>query len=433
MNEAATGTIRFNEKDKLMNRYRIAIIGIVLAMANSQAQAEIVTIDVTVKSIDAKERSITVTKSTKSKSKDIELEVGKKAKIRVDGKDAVLDAVKAGQKASVSYETELEVVTTIEVTGNGVALASQSTKSEPATFKKNGCRVVWTISETGDAILTISRPLEKREAAKDSLIRHDDGTVEFQHDLNTPESTDKSMMGAGENVEFDKIRKALVFKPNTIKGYEFKTAHFTYAKIVQLPMTIEYEFDLEEPSGGFPFGLNIRNRRTNTEFPFLNIRSKDDFKTIALIECSFHANRDANGKAEFKSLLKDESVVLKDLKEFRFRIPLNVNDHFLPEFGKVGASPAVLRYVSIRGRLKPTLGIRFAEKSGGVFAEKVLPKGLGETVGIKPGDVLVSINGNTPKTLEEAMGVLGKIQLGDESEIVVKRGGKTVKIGFTAE
>ena len=107
-----------------------ACLEIIFLLPASPIQAEVVTIDVTVKAIDAKERSITVTKMSKTKSKDIELEVGKKAKIVIDGKDAALDAVKAGQKASVSYESDLEVVTRIEVGENGTPTEANNSAAE---------------------------------------------------------------------------------------------------------------------------------------------------------------------------------------------------------------------------------------------------------------------------------------------------------------
>lgn len=208
-----------------------AILGIVLVMVASHVQGEIVTIDVTVKAIDPKERTITVTKTSKTKSKDIELEIGKKAKISHDGKDAALDSIKPGQKVSVSYETELEVVTKIEVGGGGDVPKPDEPNSDPSGLKKKGCRVVWTISETGDSVLTVSRPAESREVAKESLVRHDDGTVEFQHDFDTQESVDRALMGGAENVGFDKSRKALVLTPKKGEG-----AKFSYAKLAQFAL-----------------------------------------------------------------------------------------------------------------------------------------------------------------------------------------------------
>jgi len=267
----------------------LVLLAVAVIVLQHPLQAEIISIDVTIKSLNAKERSITVTKTSKSISKDIELEIGKKAKIRIDGNEASLDDVMAGQKATVSYESDLEVVTKIEVGQTDETPAPSEPDSAPVAYKDKGCRVVWTISETGDSILTISHPLANRDPAKHSMIRHDDGTIEFQYDLNTRESVEKVMNGETENVEFRTSQKDLLFKPQTVKGDPFKSAKFIYSKFVRLPLTIEYEFDFTEPSGGHPFGMNIRQRRSNTEFPFLNIRSDDDFKKTARIEATWHA------------------------------------------------------------------------------------------------------------------------------------------------
>ena len=67
--------------------------------------------------------------TSKSKSKDIELEVGKKAKILLNGKEINLDAAKVRQTTSVSYESELEVVTKIGISGLSAA-ESETTKQE---------------------------------------------------------------------------------------------------------------------------------------------------------------------------------------------------------------------------------------------------------------------------------------------------------------
>jgi len=412
-----------------------ACLGVFFFLAASQVQAEVVTIDVTVKAIDAKERTITVTKTSKTKSKDIELEIGKKAKVSRDGKDAALDSIKPGQKVSVSYETELEVITKIEVGDGGDSPKPDEPTSETPGLKTTGCRVVWTISETGECTLTVSRPSESRDAAKESLVRHDDGTVEFQHDFDTEEAVDRALMGGAENVGFDKSRTALVLTPKAAKGYDHRRASFTYARLAQLPVTLEYEIEGTDEKKGVLFGVNVRSRETNKEFPLLNISSKDGFKTVAVIRPNWLGERDSKGTPKIEPLMEEQTVELGEPKEFKFKIPLkNKEQRYLLEFGVIGdEAPAVLRHLVIRGRLVPTLGIALAEKSGGVVAEKVLPKGLGETVGIKPGDVFLSINGSKPKTTKEAMELLGKIQFGEESEIAVKRGTKTLKMGFTAE
>jgi hypothetical protein len=396
-----------------MQHICFAFLAVCLLIAPFAFAAE-KTITAKVKSVDAAKNSI--------KLDDLELDVTRKTKIDIDGKKAALTDIKPGQQVKVTYDDTLEA-----------AISIVNSDSNEATFKKTGCRVVWTISESGDSTLLISRPLESRPKATDSLIRHDDGTVEFQHGFATEESVVKTMMGNGTNVEFDKSRKAIVMIPKVEKGYDYPVGHFTYSKIAKLPLTIEYEFEFTEPSGGMTFGLNVRNRRIgNTEFPVLNISSDNDLKDSAKIHAFFHAGRDDKGKSKFTQLL-DESVGLNEPKEFNFKIPLKVDDAFLPEFGKAGVSHAALQFVSVRGHLVPTMGLGLAEKNGAVIAEKVFPKGLAETVGIRADDVLMGINGKKPATMKEALELLGKIKFGEESEIVVKRNGKTVKIGFTAE
>ena len=102
------------------------------------------------------------------------------------------------------------------------------------------------------------------------------------------------------------------------------------------------------------------------------------------------------------------------------------------KFG-VSGEPVIMHHLSVRGRLSPMFGVALDEKNREVFVKSVSSKGLGDTIGIKSGDVYVSVNGKKPNSLKEAMESLGKIQIGDKSEIVVKRGGKSVTIGFTAE
>jgi len=148
---------------------------------------------------------------------------------------------------------------------------------------------------------------------------------------------------------------------------------------------------------------------------------------------TWHASKDADGTSHFQPLVDNETVDLKEPKEFRLAIPLKADNVFMPEFGKIGKSTAVMRYLSVRGHLTPTLGVMFAKKEGTILIEKVKPKGLGDYVGLKASDVLESVNGNSPKSVQEATTLLSKLPFGEESEITVKRGGKTITIGFTAE
>ncbi len=388
----------------------------------SDARAEVITIDGTIKSVDANKRTITVETDGEAKT----LDVSSKAKISTEGKDSALDSLKPGQNVKLSYHDELEIVLKIEV---GTSIQSpDATKSESS--KTSRCRVVWHISETGESTLIISPPLKNRSKATDSLIRHEDGTVEFQHDLDTEDSARRVLMGGMGNVDFDKTKKTLVFTPKSVEGHYSPKSGFNYSKLAGLPLTMDCEI---EATGEPQFYVGFKNQTIDREYPFLNVKFEDDFFQNKLrIQVIWHSAAGQNGKNGYVEIVEEQFVKLQSEKKFAFTIPMNPNHVFQPTLS-VNSSSVSMNYLSFRGRLTPAMGIALAKKNDGVIAENVSPKGLGDTVGIKNEDVIVSINRIKPASLKEALELFGKIQFGEESEIVVNRNGKTVKIGFTAE
>ena len=306
----------------MKHRRFLIIIPVILCGMVSTVIAEVITIDVTVKAVDAKERSITVTKTSKTKSKDLELEVGKKAKIVVAGKDATLDSLKPGQRASVSYESDLEVVTKIEATDGDTAIQDGDTSNSKA-IKKVGCRVKWTISETGDSTLIINTPSEPNVSADGSMIRHDDGSVEFQHDFETAEAVDRALLSGAENVEFQKSPNALVMASKSIDGNggQGRGATFFYSKAIRLPLTLEFDFERTTQADGLTFALTISNSASNVGFAVLNLASNEKRKGAVELSASWVASRDPKGGPKFDPLIKAQSVELNELKEFNFKIP----------------------------------------------------------------------------------------------------------------
>ena len=137
----------------------IAFSVIFWLLAPTPVLADSITIDVTVKAIDTKSMTITVAKVSGPKEKTLQLDISKKAKISINGKDAPLGNVRPGQKAVISYDSGLEVVSKIEI---GVT-------SEEAVFphqmKKN---------EKGEDVYLTSDTLDDWETAekgKDSLLQ----------------------------------------------------------------------------------------------------------------------------------------------------------------------------------------------------------------------------------------------------------------------
>jgi hypothetical protein len=393
------------------------------------AHAEVVTIDVTVKKISVKERMITVTKIKPSKTnpKDIELEVTNAAKIMVGGKKTTLEAIKANQKASISYETGLEVVTRIEVAEPDLPVSSNP---EISPLKKSGCRLIWTISENGESAVAISRPLAKRELAKNSLIRHNDGTIEFRHNLDSQESVDK-VLAIGESVEFNKSRAALIMTPKKPNG-----ANFIYNKNFQLPAVIDIDLDstIIDPAGVCQLTISFQTRGKDVEFPYLYITSPNSFSTSANVYFRWVSGFDSKRVLQFDNLFPEQTVDLSERKEFAFKIPKITNDSTsYVRFISRGDIPMSIQHLSMRGRLKPMIGLSLAYKNGVVVIDKVVSKSLAETVGVKPGDIIESIGGTKPLTMLDAQKRLSMTIFGEKLAIVVNRGGKTVELSFILE
>ena len=85
---------------------RLAAIAILVGLA-SLAHAEVIELEGTIKSVDAAKREITIGRKT--------LDVAKKCRIIIDGKELGIEDLKPDQEATVEYDSELEVAKSITV------------------------------------------------------------------------------------------------------------------------------------------------------------------------------------------------------------------------------------------------------------------------------------------------------------------------------
>ncbi len=92
-----------------------------MALVASIAVAADRRIEGTVKAVDAERLAVTLTTTAGAATKDQRLDVLRKAKVTVDGRDAALGDVRRGQRAIAVFNDELEVVTRLDATGEGVA------------------------------------------------------------------------------------------------------------------------------------------------------------------------------------------------------------------------------------------------------------------------------------------------------------------------
>jgi S1-C subfamily serine protease len=94
---------------------------------------------------------------------------------------------------------------------------------------------------------------------------------------------------------------------------------------------------------------------------------------------------------------------------------------------------AVHPYLGIVGaQLTPEIASALnLSTSEGVLVREVAPSGPAATAGIRPGDIITSVNGQTVRTPEDLLAALRQTKPGDEAEVQVSRGGQTATLTVT--
>lgn len=82
---------------------------------------------------------------------------------------------------------------------------------------------------------------------------------------------------------------------------------------------------------------------------------------------------------------------------------------------------------------KAYLGLQTSETNGSLTASRIVPASPAERMGLKPGDVVLAINGKTVKTSAETVATVSQLRTGDRVDVLIRRDGKTVKIAETVD
>lgn len=79
----------------------------------------------------------------------------------------------------------------------------------------------------------------------------------------------------------------------------------------------------------------------------------------------------------------------------------------------------------------PFLGVGTTEEELGMMATEVVPESAAEKAGIKPGDIIIEIDGKETKDQTAFVNAIGGHKPGDEIKIKVIRGEETVELNAT--
>jgi hypothetical protein len=411
---------------KTMN---VGVVVLMVCLLSQTAKAAVVEVDVTIKSVDSRARGITVVYETKLGQKSIDLDVSRKAEITVNGKPGMLDSVKPGQKAKVVFEKELQVVTKIDATGEGTAPGREVYRFLLSVSEFGDCtlKIEQTTTPISSATKFDGKPMKLPRFPNAELWKASDGRYSIIQSFDHSDPL-AAVFGAIHHVEADTSTGTIAFMPQ-----KDDTATVMYWSFVQLPAVLCYDRLPIGDDSGIVLHLNIGSPVTGALG--INFGRGKDGKTFTGV----FWNDVKDG------LMRNRTQILGPMPfdiaegcERTFRLPLpniritDVCPLWLVGWSDTGTKSEVVRLL-VQGRLHPMLGIDLAERMGVVFAQSVNRGGIAEKAGFKTGDVVLSINGQQPKSKDDAMSLCRKLSIGDKIQIKIRRGDEERELKITTE
>jgi len=316
-----------------------------------------------------------------------------------------------------------------------VVHADEMIRMKLAMDEFGNCTV--SVESTGDPLdkaTEFSGEAEKSSRLPKTTILNDGkGSVRLVHDFSNPDEFDvlfTEVLGKPQNVRFDQRFKAL-----TLTSTREDDALVTYAYRFKPPFTVIYDrYPLTDDTVLLTaIGLGTLEDSLHINLFSLNRSDKSSAKLAA-----FWIETKPNGQQNRIQLIDPFEFKLDKGVSKTFRLPLpNAKIEtpcFLSLKGKsLQHSVQEIAGLLIEGKVTPLFGIGFDERRGVIFTKQVVKGSLAEKAGIQVGDVIVSVNGEKPNSIEKATELLSSTVIGDTVTLEVERAGKKQVIGIRSE
>ena len=166
---------------------------------------------------------------------------------------------------------------------------------------------------------------------------------------------------------------------------------------------------------GNPLGLEFRGSVTAGVISALNRSIEVGERKFNLIQTDAAINPGNSGGALVNADgevvgINSAKVAVSGVEGIGFAIPINT------------AKP-ILQELAERGRVARPYGFEI-NLHGGIFLVKVVPGSPAAKADIRPGDILLSFNGNKVKTALDLRTALSKCKVGDRAEVTIMRNGQ---------
>ena len=384
-----------------MNRLAALAFASVL-VCHAVTHAEVIELEGTIKAVDAESRTISIERKTAKGTKTLDLEVTKKA--------GDLGTVKAGDKISFSYDPDLEVVTKFG--------GAKGAGDPGALSDKKLLRFTVSISETGEASVALSQPTktEGDDDNKSGVVRtkQDDGSWIQSFRFDKPQTMAAFTFVRNVSVE----NGFLVMKPGKSDKGDYLSSGFSPKGRLRVPLRVDVDVESMRGNALLRMELNGGSVAYNANQLFF-VYNNDGLSKETVVEASTGQGE----KAEMR--LKKETVRLGEAWEKSFRLPIpnaKNNDVYSLLIGAFNQCEVKVRRITITGQPIPLFGVGLDAQGLSVFVKMVVPNSLAKKAGIQEGDVVVTINGNEPKSMADALERMASVGFEQPCEIVVSRG-----------
>jgi hypothetical protein len=258
-----------------------------------------------------------------------------------------------------------------------------------------------------------------------TTLRYDFAKIQDKATIKSPVFNSPDDEKLFEGLAIDTDEKALVLMPRAAgsKGGSKRTRF-------QLPRWADGPTDVTVFFSGASEGLLQLQLFCGADvlvFSFYGANASDETSgTITL------GQREGGG-SEFKTLLKVQQPV-GQRKEYEFKVkPEMIDQRMTLAIGLLGDLPVAIPFIELTSTFRPAFGMALNTKGNRVVVGRVIAGSASAEAGIKEGDVILSINGEHPKTHQEALKNLGACSFDKDTEIEVERFGKKRQIKITPQ
>jgi hypothetical protein len=120
--------------------------------------------------------------------------------------------------------------------------------------------------------------------------------------------------------------------------------------------------------------------------------------------------------------------------ETSFQIPTDFStERIVVELGRIGSVPLGVPMIDVVANFPASFGMKLSPKGSKILIEQVISDSAAEKAGIKAGDVLISVNGQTVKDVATSLSLLAKNDFGQVAELEIERFGKKRTIQVTPQ